>query len=171
VPRPLLLAVLAACAALAACGGSGQGGAGTEPAAPDGAGEPQTGASASDDLGSKPDVTVPEAPASQLQAVDVVEGDGPAAKNGDELTVQYVGVAQSTGQEFDASWDSGQPFTFELGAGMVIPGWDQGLEGMKVGGRRLLVIPGDLAYGPVGQSPDIGPDETLVFAVDLEKAK
>jgi peptidylprolyl isomerase len=98
---------------------------------------------------------------------DVVEGDGAAAKEGDEIEVEYVGVAQSTGQEFDSSWERQEPFSFELGGGDVIPGWDEGLVGMKEGGRRLLVIPGDLAYGPTGQPPDIGPDETLVFAVDL----
>jgi peptidylprolyl isomerase len=115
---------------------------------------------------------VPDAPADKLEVKDIVEGNGPAAKKGDTLSVQYVGVAQSNGQEFDSSWSRGaQPFEFQLGAGMVIPGWDQGLEGMKAGGRRQLTIPGDLAYGPAGQPPSIGPDETLVFVVDLESIK
>jgi peptidylprolyl isomerase len=130
-----------------------------------------SGASSSAELGSKPDVTVPGEPATELVEEDVVEGEGAEASSGDEVEVEYVGVAQSTGQEFDSSWERDEPFTFELGAGDVIPGWDQGIEGMKEGGRRLLVIPGDLAYGPTGQPPDIGPDETLVFAVDLIEVK
>jgi peptidylprolyl isomerase len=83
--------------------------------------------------------------------------------------MQYVGVSWSTGEEFDASWDKGTPFTFELGAGNVIKGWDRGIVGMKVGGRRELTIPPDLAYGKAGSPPAIGADETLVFIVDLEK--
>ena len=81
--------------------------------------------------------------------------------------MQYVGVSFSTGEQFDASWDRGQPFQFQLGAQMVIPGWDQGVAGMKVGGRRRLVIPPDLAYGRQGSPPAIGPSETLVFVIDL----
>jgi peptidylprolyl isomerase len=129
------------------------------------------GATASDDLDAKPEITVPDAPATELVTEDIVEGDGPEAKSGDEVEVEYVGVAQSTGTEFDSSWERDEPFTFGLGAGEVIPGWDEGIVGMKEGGRRLLVIPGDQAYGPTGQPPDIGPDETLVFAVDLIKVK
>jgi peptidylprolyl isomerase len=128
-------------------------------------------ASASAELGEKPVVTVPAEPATELETTDVAEGDGAEAKSGDELEVEYVGVAQSTGQEFDSSWERQEPFSFELGAGDVIPGWDEGLVGMREGGRRLLVIPGDLAYGPTGQPPDIGPDETLVFAVDLVEVR
>ena len=128
-------------------------------------------ASASDTIGEKPDVTVPAEPATELIEEDIVEGDGAEAKEGDTIEVEYVGVAQSTGQEFDSSWERDEPFSFGLGAGEVIPGWDEGLVGMKEGGRRLLVIPGDLAYGPTGQPPDIGPNETLVFAVDLIKVK
>ena len=81
--------------------------------------------------------------------------------------MQYVGVGYSNGKEFDSSWSAGQPFTFQLGSGWVIPGWDQGIEGMKVGGRRELIIPPDLGYGEQGQPPAIKPDETLVFVVDL----
>jgi peptidylprolyl isomerase len=128
-------------------------------------------ATATDTLGEKPEVTVPDQPATELVTEDIVEGDGAEAKQGDTVEVEYVGVAQSTGTEFDSSWERDEPFSFELGAGEVIPGWDQGIEGMKEGGRRLLVIPGDLAYGPTGQPPDIGPDETLVFAVDLLEVK
>ena len=98
---------------------------------------------------------------------DIVKGKGPKAKAGDTLTMQYVGVAWSNGQQFDASWDAGQPFPFQLGAGMVIPGWDQGMVGMQKGGRRLLVIPPDLGYGAQGAGDAIGPNETLVFVVDL----
>jgi len=83
------------------------------------------------------------------------------------VAVQYVGMAWSTRKEFDASWDAGQPYSFPLGAGRVIRGWDQGVAGMKVGGRRILVIPPDLGYGAQGYAPAIGPSETLVFVVDL----
>lgn len=102
---------------------------------------------------------------------DLVVGDGDEAVKGKRVTVHYVGVAFSTGEEFDASWNTGQPFEFELGAGMVIPGWDQGVAGMKEGGRRKLTIPPDLAYGPQGSPPAIGPNETLVFVVDLIEVK
>lgn len=114
---------------------------------------------------------MPGEPATELEVVDVIEGEGAEAGSGDEIEVEYVGVAQSTGQEFDSSWEREDPFSFQLGGGQVIPGWDEGLVGMREGGRRLLVIPGDLAYGPTGQPPDIGPDETLVFAVDLIEVK
>ena len=83
------------------------------------------------------------------------------------MTVQYVGVAWSAKQQFDSSWDRGEPIMFKLGTGQVIPGWDQGVAGMKVGGRRRLVIPPDLAYGAQGSPPAIGPNETLVFVIDL----
>jgi len=110
-------------------------------------------------------------PPADLQITDVTEGDGAEVQAGDTLTMQYVGVDYATGKEFDSSWDAGQPFTFQLGSGEVIPGWDQGLEGMKVGGRRELVIPPDLAYGKAGQPPTIKPNETLVFVVDLLDAE
>ena len=103
----------------------------------------------------------------RLQRQDIVKGEGPAARPGDELTVQYVGVTFSTGEQFDSSWDSGKPFSFQLGAGQVIPGWDRGLRGMRKGGRRRLVIPPGQAYGAQGSPPAIGPNETLVFVVDL----
>ena len=117
----------------------------------------------------KPKVTVPKgAPPKSLVTEDLEEGTGAAAKAGDAVTVQYVGVNFKNGKEFDASWDRGEPFTFTLGAGEVIPGWDQGVEGMKVGGRRELVIPPELGYGQAGAPPAIPPNETLVFVVDLE---
>jgi peptidylprolyl isomerase len=117
----------------------------------------------------KPKIVKPEGdPPADLVVKDIVKGKGPKAKAGDTLTMQYVGVSWSTGEQFDASWDRGQPFPFQVGAQMVIPGWDQGMVGMRKGGRRLLIIPPDLGYGPQGSGP-IGPNETLVFAVDLEK--
>ncbi|MGZ5357079.1 MAG: FKBP-type peptidyl-prolyl cis-trans isomerase, partial [Solirubrobacterales bacterium] len=93
--------------------------------------------------------------------------DGAEAKSGDTVSVNYVGVLYENGEEFDASFDTGQPFEFQLGAGNVIPGWDQGVEGMKVGGRRQLIIPPELAYGAQGSPPDIPPNSTLVFVIDL----
>ena len=102
----------------------------------------------------------------ELGIDDIVEGSGPVAKDGKELTMQYVGISFSSGEEFDASWGK-DPFKFTLGEGMVIPGWDKGIKGMRAGGRRQLVIPPDLAYGAESPSPDIGPNETLIFVVDL----
>jgi peptidylprolyl isomerase len=117
----------------------------------------------------KPKVSVPKgAPPKKLETKDLEEGSGAAAKAGDAVTVNYVGVNYKTGKEFDASWDRGEPFTFTLGAGEVIPGWDQGVAGMKVGGRRELIIPPSLGYGAAGAPPAIPPNETLVFVVDLE---
>ena len=124
------------------------------------------------DTSTKPVVEVPDGPPpTELETTDLVEGDGPEAAAGDTVSVQYVGVNYSDGSEFDSSWETGQPFEFEVGAGGVIPGWDEGIPGMKVGGRRELVIPPDLGYGEAGQPPDIGPNETLVFVVDLVDVK
>jgi peptidylprolyl isomerase len=123
--------------------------------------------SISKDLATKPEIPKPTGkPPTKLVVKDIVKGKGKAARAGTNVTVQYVGVSYSTGQQFDASWDGGQPFQFQLGAQMVIPGWDQGVAGMKKGGRRELVIPPDLAYGPQGR-PGIAPNETLVFVIDL----
>ncbi|MFI1971016.1 peptidylprolyl isomerase [Streptomyces cinnamoneus] len=116
----------------------------------------------------KPEIDFPEGPApADLEITDIWEGDGPAAKRGDMVKVHYVGVAFSTGEEFDASWNRGTPLEFPLGAGHVIEGWERGLEGMKVGGRRKLVIPAHLAYGDSGRGPRIAPGETLIFVCDL----
>ena len=116
----------------------------------------------------KPSVAVPDGPPpTTLQVEDLTVGSGPEAAAGQMLTVQYVGVAWSAKQQFDSSWDRGEPIMFKLGTGQVIPGWDQGLVGMKVGGRRRLIIPPDLAYGPAGDGDAIGPNETLIFVVDL----
>ena len=116
----------------------------------------------------KPKIKVPDGPApTTLQTKDITEGEGPEAKDGDKLSMQYVGALYSNGKEFDASWDRGQPFDFTLGGGMVIPGWDQGIVGMKAGGRRELIIPPDLGYGAQGSPPTIPGDSTLIFVVDL----
>ncbi len=117
----------------------------------------------------KPEVDFPgENPPSQLEIIDDIVGDGPEAKAGDTVSVHYVGVAHSTGEQFDASWDRGQPLQFKLGVGMVIRGWDEGVQGMKVGGRRTLRIPPHMAYGPSGVPGAIAPNESLVFVCDLE---
>jgi peptidylprolyl isomerase len=117
---------------------------------------------------SKPDVTVPEgAPPAELVVDDLVVGDGDEAAAGRHVNVHYVGVAWSDGKQFDASWDRNEPFSFRLGAGEVISGWDQGVAGMKVGGRRQLTIPPDLGYGSRGAGGVIKGGETLIFVVDL----
>jgi peptidylprolyl isomerase len=116
----------------------------------------------------KPEIDFPEGPApTDLEIHDLAEGEGAEAAPGSTAVVHYVGVAFSTGEEFDASWNRGEPFAFPLGAGAVIAGWDRGVVGMKVGGRRRLVIPPDLAYGDRGAGAVIGPGETLIFVVDL----
>jgi peptidylprolyl isomerase len=116
----------------------------------------------------KPEIDFPEgAPPTDLEIVDITEGDGPEAKSGQNVSVHYVGVAFSTGEEFDSSWNRGQPFQFPLGGGKVIAGWDQGVAGMKVGGRRRLTIPAHLGYGSRGAGARIKPGETLIFVVDL----
>ncbi|MEV5482138.1 MULTISPECIES: FKBP-type peptidyl-prolyl cis-trans isomerase [Streptomyces] len=117
----------------------------------------------------KPEIDFPEGPApTELEIVDLKEGDGPVAKAGDTVSVHYVGVSFSTGEEFDASWNRGKPLQFQLGAGQVIAGWDKGVQGMKVGGRRRLTIPAHLAYGDRGAGGGvIAPGETLIFVCDL----
>jgi len=116
----------------------------------------------------KPDVTIPDGtPPAELQVHDEVVGQGPEATKGKTVDVHYVGVAWSTGRQFDASWDRRATFSFPLGGGQVIDGWDQGVAGMKVGGRRRLVIPPHLGYGTQGAGGVIKPGETLVFVVDL----
>ncbi|MFJ4769651.1 FKBP-type peptidyl-prolyl cis-trans isomerase [Streptomyces uncialis] len=116
----------------------------------------------------KPEIDFPEGPAPKdLDIVEVWEGNGTEAKAGDTVSVHYVGVAFSTGEQFDASWDRGQPLQFKLGASQVIAGWDQGIQGMKVGGRRKLTIPAHLAYGDRGAGGRIAPGETLIFVCDL----
>ena len=118
----------------------------------------------------KPDVDphMGDAPA-DLEVTDLVVGDGPEATAGSNVSVHYVGVAHSTGEEFDASYNRGDALNFRLGIGQVIQGWDTGVQGMKVGGRRRLVIPPHLGYGNRGAGGAIKPGETLIFVVDLLK--
>jgi peptidylprolyl isomerase len=116
----------------------------------------------------RPEIDFPDGPApTDLVIEDVETGDGAEARSGQTVTVHYVGVAHSTGEEFDASWNRGAPLDFRLGVGMVIAGWDQGIEGMKVGGRRRLTIPPHLGYGDRGAGAAIKGGETLIFVVDL----
>jgi peptidylprolyl isomerase len=116
----------------------------------------------------KPEVVIPQTPApSTLLTEDITVGDGAEAVSGKNVSVHYVGVAWSTGKQFDASWDRNEPFDFGLGAGQVISGWDRGVAGMKVGGRRKLTIPPDMGYGSQGAGGVIKGGETLVFVVDL----
>jgi FKBP-type peptidyl-prolyl cis-trans isomerase len=124
----------------------------------------------SKDLSKKPAVPKPTGKApSRLEALDVVAGKGRTVKSGDTVSVDYVGVLFNNGKQFDATDFKGHPFQFKVGQGSVIAGWDQGLPGMKVGGRRVLVIPADLAYGSDGQPPTIPANAPLVFVVDLKK--
>ena len=153
----LLTIALSAALAIAGCGGGGD--------------SSSTTATNEESINTKPVVEVPSGPPpKQLESIDLIEGEGAEAKAGDEVTVQYVLVDYKSGKEIEASWDRGEPFTFQLGAGMVIPGWDQGVAGMKVGGRRELIIPPELAYGAEG-SPPIGPNATLIFVIDLLAVK
>ena len=116
----------------------------------------------------KPEVTIPAGdPPTDLQVEDLEVGTGPEATPGTKVDVHYVGVSWSNGRQFDASWDRRNSFSFQLGGGQVIAGWDQGVAGMKVGGRRRLTIPPDLGYGSTGAGGVIAPGETLVFVVDL----
>jgi peptidylprolyl isomerase len=178
LPPPMmrLLALLALLCAvmLAACGGDDDDG-GDNPSPPPAAEEqteteptPSEQRQALEDTSTKPEIPRPTgSPPRRLEKEDIVRGTGPPAKAGDTVLVHYAGVTFSTGEEFDASWNGGQPFPFPLGAGQVIEGWDRGVAGMRTGGRRMLTIPPELAYGAQGFPPAIGPNETLVFVVDL----
>jgi peptidylprolyl isomerase len=116
----------------------------------------------------KPEIDFPDGPVpTELSVTEITEGDGKEATSGATVSVHYVGVAHSTGEEFDASYNRGAPLDFRLGVGQVIAGWDQGVQGMKVGGRRQLVIPPHLGYGDRGAGGVIKPGETLIFVVDL----
>jgi peptidylprolyl isomerase len=176
----ILLSVLAA-GGLAACGSSKAPGVVTAPSA--GATEASVTATTTTStsstptistpkppspLSKKPVVNVPKGPApTKLIIKDLITGTGATAKSGSKITVNYVGVLYKGGKEFDSSWKRSQTFPFTLGQGAVIKGWDQGLLGMKVGGRRMLIIPANLAYGKQGSPPAIPPNAALVFVVDL----
>jgi len=121
-----------------------------------------------EDTSTKPVIPKPTgSPPRKLVKEDIVKGKGPGAKPGDTVTVNYVGMNFSNGVEFDSSWDSGAPFPVQLGTGSVIAGWDKGLVGVKKDGRRKLVIPPEMGYGAEGYPPDIPPNETLVFVIDV----
>ena len=165
-----LALILLACVALLAVAGCGGGGDDSSSEATSGSSEATTTAKKAKPGAkkTKPKVTVPSGPPpKQLEIEEIEEGTGAEAKKGDAVSVQYVGVGYESKEEFDSSWSRNEPFSFQLGAGMVIPGWDQGVEGMKVGGRRELIIPPELAYGEAGSPPAIGPNETLIFVIDL----
>ncbi len=162
---------LAACGSSATSGSSSASTSATSPSTSTVVTAPVADPSPAGTFGTKPAVVVPPgAPPTQLESKDLIVGTGTQAKAGDSVTVQYVGVAYSTGKQFDASWDRGQPFTFVLGQGQVIAGWDQGVVGMRVGGRRELIIPPALAYGPnPPPGSGIAVNDTLIFIVDLVK--
>jgi peptidylprolyl isomerase len=150
-------------------GGTGAGPSTTAPAGSAIESIPAADRSPAGTAGSAPTVTVPSGtPPTQLQSADLITGTGPAAKDGDNLTVQYVLATYSSGKEIQSSWTS-QPFTFTLGQGQVIPGWDKGVAGMQAGGRRELIIPPNLGYGAQSPGPGIGANDTLVFVIDLQK--
>jgi peptidylprolyl isomerase len=173
----ILLAAAAAAVAVAGCGSTKTApipsGAGASAPTPTVTAPTATTAAATGPLARKPQVAKGAgAPPKKLVVHDLIVGKGPAAKAGQTLTMQYVGVLFKNGKQFDASWDhGGQPFSFTLGQGSVIPGWDQGLVGMHVGGRRQLVIPAALAYGASGRPPVIPPNSALIFDVDLISAQ
>jgi peptidylprolyl isomerase len=169
VKASMTMIVLCAALAVAGCGSSADSSTGSSESTTTTTESTSTEASGSEKT--KPKVTVPTgAPPPKLEVKELEEGSGAETKSGDKVTVQYVGVNYKNGKEFDSSWSRSEPFSFTLGGGEVIPGWDQGVEGMKVGGRRELIIPPELAYGETGAPPAIGPNETLVFVIDLLEA-
>lgn len=180
---PFVLAALSVSALIAGCGGSGGsstitiGNESNTSSIPTAKGEKASSESSSTTtpktpttgpLSKKPTVSPPGGAApKKLLVKDIVKGTGKEAKAGDSVTVNYVGVLFHGGKEFDASWKRSEPFTFTLGKSQVIKGWDQGVAGMKVGGRRELIIPAELAYGKQGSPPTIPANAPLVFVVDL----
>lgn len=159
--RGILLTIgLCLAVAIAGCGG------GDDSSSSSGA---ETAASApQESINKKPVVDVPSGPPpTQLETIDLIEGSGPEAKAGDNVSVQYVLVDYKSGKEIESSWERNEPLPFTLGSNAVIPGWEQGVEGMKVGGRRELIIPPELAYGSAGSPPVIKPNATLIFVVDM----
>ncbi|HZE06427.1 MAG TPA: FKBP-type peptidyl-prolyl cis-trans isomerase [Solirubrobacteraceae bacterium] len=165
----LPLLALAAAVAVAGCGGSSKAsGIVLAPSAGATQASVPTTPKPPPALAKKPTVTVPKGPApTKLVTKDLVQGTGKTVKAGQTVTVNYVGVLYKNGKEFDSSWKTGQPATFPLSSGSVIQGWVQGIPGMKVGGRRELIIPANLAYGKAGRPPTIPPNSPLVFVVDL----
>ncbi len=174
MPRPmqrrmLTLIAVVAVMGVAGCGDDDESSNGGSPAGQgqDEATETAPSVDALKDITAKPVIPKPTGtPPRKLVKQDIVKGKGPGAKAGDTVTVNYVGVNFSNGQEFDSSWDSGAAFPVQLGAGMVIEGWDKGLVGIRKGGRRMLTIPPEMGYGAEGYPPDIPPNETLIFVVD-----
>jgi peptidylprolyl isomerase len=180
-PRPRLglgLATLGTAALIAGCGSSGSSTitVGNESSAANAVvektTEPTTGTTpTTGPLATEPTITPPKGPApTTLVTKEIVKGTGAEAKAGESVTVNYVGALYSSGKVFNASWEKKEPFTFTLGAGQVIPGWDKGVVGMRVGGRRELIIPAELAYGKAGRPPKIPPNAPLIFIVDLLSA-
>ena len=168
--RPLKVASLLSALALgvAGCGGSKAPGVQLAPSSGATAASVPTTPKPPPALAAKPVVNVPKGPAPpSLVTKDLVVGTGQSANSGKTVTVNYVGVLYNDGKEFDSSWKRNQPFTTHLASGSVIPGWVQGISGMKVGGRRELIIPPSLGYGKAGSPPAIPPNSTLVFVVDL----
>jgi len=170
VRRTALISVLSVLV-VAGCGGGGKDkSTASTAAAPAATATATAPAAGTAQLQTKPKVTVPSGkPPTKLVVKDIVKGTGATAQAGDTVSVHYVGVSYANRKQFDASWDRGGTFSFQLGAGRVIKGWDQGVAGMKVGGRRRLTIPPRLGYGDRGAGRDIKPGETLVFVVDLLK--
>jgi FKBP-type peptidyl-prolyl cis-trans isomerase len=168
--RALVLPVLAVVAAgLAGCGSSSKA-SGIEQVPAEGATAAPvvTTPKPAPAIAKKPVVTIPSGPApTTLVTKDLVTGTGQTAKAGDTVTVNYVGELYKNGKEFDSSWSRNQPFTTALSTGSLIRGWVQGIPGMKVGGRRELIIPASLAYGKTGSPPTIPPNSPLVFVIDL----
>jgi FKBP-type peptidyl-prolyl cis-trans isomerase len=171
LPALMLSLCLALAIAVGGCGGSSDSSS-ESTGSSDSTSSGKSAEAANTDLSKKPVVTVPTGVSPKKFAYrELVEGDGPEAKSGDKVSVQYVGVGFDSEKEFDSSWSRNEPFPFTLGGGEVIKGWDQGVEGMKVGGRRELLLPPELAYGAAGQPPSIGPNETLIFVIDLLKVE
>jgi peptidylprolyl isomerase len=170
------LATLGAAALIAGCGSGNSSsiGVGQESASVPTTAEttPTTGTTpTSGPLSTEPTITPPKGPPpTTLVTKEIITGTGAEAKAGDSVTVNYVGALYSNGKVFNASWETKEPFTFTLGQGQVIPGWDKGVAGMRVGGRRELIIPAELAYGKAGRPPKIPPNSALVFIVDLLSA-
>jgi peptidylprolyl isomerase len=168
LPALMLALCVALAIAVAGCGGGGSDSSSESTGSTESNESTKSGESGNTDTSKKPVVVVPKGLSPKTYAYkEIVKGTGATAKSGDKVTVQYVGVGFDSEKEFDSSWSRNEPFEFNLGAGEVIAGWDKGVAGMKVGGRRELLLPGNLAYGAAGSPPEIGPNETLIFVIDL----